>query len=145
MGRVVVVRPEEFLGWAEHTKLVRCTLSICIYLFAKFICACALLPLHNNYHTVPTLRTFCFSLFGQAYKDSKVCNVLMMREMDKRFSADGMVVSALFPGCIAESPLFREKRGWFRAGFPVFQKFVTKQFVSTSVRFLLICVYCGKT
>ncbi|CAM9643979.1 unnamed protein product, partial [Hapterophycus canaliculatus] len=67
----------------------------------------------------------------KAYKDSKVCNVLMMREMDKRFASEGMVVSALFPGCIAESPLFREKRGWFRAGFPVFQKFVTKQFVST--------------
>ncbi|CAM9662344.1 unnamed protein product [Ectocarpus sp. 12 AP-2014] len=66
----------------------------------------------------------------KAYKDSKVCNVLMMREMDKRFSSGGMVVSALFPGCIAESPLFREKRGWFRAGFPVFQKFITKQLVS---------------
>lgn len=79
---------------------------------------------------------FFFFLFPsrQAYKDSKVCNVLMMREMDKRFSSDGMVVSALFPGCIAESPLFREKRGWFRAGFPVFQKFITKQFVSTAVR-----------
>lgn len=67
----------------------------------------------------------------QAYKDSKVCNVLMMREMDKRFSGDGMIVSALFPGCIAESPLFREKRGWFRTLFPLFQKYVTKQFVST--------------
>lgn len=77
----------------------------------------------------------------QAYKDSKVCNVLMMREMDKRFSSDGMVVSALFPGCIAESPLFREKRGWFRAGFPVFQKFITKQFVSTAVR--MYEVYCS--
>lgn len=63
-----------------------------------------------------------------------MCNVLMMREMDKRFASEGMVVSALFPGCIAESPLFREKRGWFRAGFPVFQKLVTKQFVSTEVR-----------
>lgn len=71
-----------------------------------------------------------------------MCNVLMMREMDKRFSSDGMVVSALFPGCIAESPLFREKRGWFRAGFPVFQKLITKQFVSTAVRnafFLFAC------
>ena len=58
----------------------------------------------------------------------------MMREMDKRFASDGMIVSALFPGCIAESPLFREKRGWFRTLFPVFQKYVTKQFVSTEVR-----------
>ncbi|CAN0107879.1 unnamed protein product [Discosporangium mesarthrocarpum] len=67
----------------------------------------------------------------KAYKDSKVCNVLMMRELDKRFSGEGMVSSALFPGCIAESPLFREKRGWFRTLFPLFQKYVTKQFVST--------------
>ncbi|CAN0061646.1 unnamed protein product [Ascophyllum nodosum] len=67
----------------------------------------------------------------KAYKDSKVCNVLMMREMNKRFAQEGMVVSALFPGCIAESPLFREKRGWFRTLFPLFQKYVTRQFVST--------------
>lgn len=71
----------------------------------------------------------------QAYKDSKVCNVLMMREMNKRFAGDGMVVSALFPGCIAESPLFREKRGWFRTIFPLFQKYITRQFVSTEVIF----------
>ncbi|CAM9935242.1 unnamed protein product, partial [Sphacelaria rigidula] len=69
----------------------------------------------------------------QAYKDSKVCNVLMMREMDKRYKDSGMIVSALFPGCIAESPLFREKRGWFRTLFPLFQKYITKQFVTTEV------------
>lgn len=62
-----------------------------------------------------------------------MCNVLMMREMDKRYKDSGMVVSALFPGCIAESPLFREKRGWFRTLFPLFQKYITKQFVTTEV------------
>lgn len=66
----------------------------------------------------------------KAYKDSKVCNVLTMSEMNRRFSADGITVSAVFPGCIAESGLFREKRGWFRWFFPLFQKFVTKQYVS---------------
>jgi protochlorophyllide reductase len=66
----------------------------------------------------------------KAYKDSKVCNVLTMTEMDKRHGADGVIVSAIFPGCIAESNLFREKRGWFRALFPLFQKFITKQYVS---------------
>lgn len=66
----------------------------------------------------------------KSYKDSKVCNVLTMTEMHRRFAADGVVASAVFPGCIAESGLFREKRGWFRWFFPLFQKFVTRQFVS---------------
>lgn len=66
----------------------------------------------------------------KAYKDSKVCNVLTMTEMNRRFGADGVVVSAIFPGCIASSNLFREKRGWFRWFFPLFQKYVTKQYVS---------------
>lgn len=64
----------------------------------------------------------------KAYKDSKVCNILTMREMAKRFP--GVTVNAIFPGCIAESDLFREKRGWFRWFFPLFQKYITKQFVS---------------
>lgn len=66
----------------------------------------------------------------KAYKDSKVCNILTMTEMNRRFGKDGVTFSAIFPGCIAESELFREKRGWFRWFFPLFQKFVTKQFVS---------------
>lgn len=66
----------------------------------------------------------------KAYKDSKVCNVLTMQEMDRRYSSDGVVFSAIFPGCIAESDLFREKRGWFRWFFPLFQKYITKQYVS---------------
>lgn len=97
-------------------------------------------PLHENLirpanmlGSHPPLSISCHP-HPKAYKDSKVCNVLMMREMDKRYSSGGMVVSALFPGCIAESPLFREKRGWFRAGFPVFQKFITRQLVSVEVR-----------
>lgn len=66
----------------------------------------------------------------KAYKDSKVCNILTMTEMDRRFATDGVTFSAVFPGCIASSELFREKRGWFRLLFPLFQKYVTKQFVS---------------
>lgn len=65
----------------------------------------------------------------KAYKDSKVCNILTMQEMNKRYSTDGVTFSAIFPGCIAASELFREKRGWFRWFFPIFQKYVTKQFV----------------
>lgn len=66
----------------------------------------------------------------KAYKDSKVCNILTMTEMDRRYATDGVTFSAVFPGCIAESDLFREKRGWFRWFFPLFQKFVTRQYVS---------------
>eukprot|EP00960_Hanusia_phi_P024767 729392-Hanusia_phi.AAC.1 len=70
----------------------------------------------------------------KAYKDSKVCNAIVMREMNKRYGKSrGLVVNAMFPGCIAESPLFRQKRGWFRWLFPKFQKFVTKQFVPEEI------------
>eukprot|EP00179_Madagascaria_erythrocladioides_P003895 CAMPEP_0198311838 /NCGR_PEP_ID=MMETSP1450-20131203/3446_1 /TAXON_ID=753684 ORGANISM="Madagascaria erythrocladiodes, Strain CCMP3234" /NCGR_SAMPLE_ID=MMETSP1450 /ASSEMBLY_ACC=CAM_ASM_001115 /LENGTH=385 /DNA_ID=CAMNT_0044014753 /DNA_START=23 /DNA_END=1180 /DNA_ORIENTATION=- len=67
----------------------------------------------------------------KAYKDSKVCNAITMKEFHRRYNRSrGISFCALFPGCIAESPLFREKRGWFRTIFPAFQKYVTKQYVS---------------
>lgn len=65
----------------------------------------------------------------KAYKDSKVCNILTMKEMHRRYSSSGVTFTAVFPGCIAESDLFREKRGWFRWFFPLFQKYVTRQLV----------------
>ncbi|CDF77433.1 NADPH:protochlorophyllide oxidoreductase [Chondrus crispus] len=65
----------------------------------------------------------------KAYKDSKVCNILTMTEMNRRYGTDGVTFSAVFPGCIAQSELFREKRGWFRALFPLFQRYITKQLV----------------
>merc|ERR1719380_553181 len=37
--------------------------------------------------------------------------------------------SSIYPGCIAETPLFREKRPWFRKLFPVFMKYITGGFV----------------
>lgn len=59
-----------------------------------------------------------------------MCNAIVMREMNKRYAEQrGIIVNAMFPGCIAESPLFRQKRDWFRWLFPLFQKYVTKQFV----------------
>ena len=39
--------------------------------------------------------------------------------------AKGIAFSSICPGCIAESPLFREKRKWFRKYFPVFMKYIT--------------------
>lgn len=67
---------------------------------------------------------------AKAYKDSKVCNMLTMREFDKRFGGDRVTFASLYPGCIAETGLFREHYGLFRTLFPPFQKYVTKGYVS---------------
>lgn len=68
---------------------------------------------------------------AKAYKDSKVCNMLTMGEMHRRFHGEtGIVFSSLYPGCIAETGLFREHYGFFRTLFPPFQKYITKGFVS---------------
>jgi len=70
--------------------------------------------------------------FGaKAYKDSKVCNMMTVQELDRRYhDKTGITFSSLYPGCIAETGLFREKRGWFRKIFPVFMKYVTGGYVS---------------
>jgi len=72
------------------------------------------------------------NFFGaKAYKDSKVCNMMTVQELHRRYHDDtGVTFSSLYPGCIAETGLFREKRGWFRSIFPVFMKYVTGGYVS---------------
>ena len=67
---------------------------------------------------------------AKAYKDSKVCNMLTMREFEKRFGGDRVAFASLYPGCIAETGLFREHYGLFKTLFPPFQKYVTKGYVS---------------
>uniref|UniRef100_A0A383V7Z2 NADPH-protochlorophyllide oxidoreductase n=1 Tax=Tetradesmus obliquus TaxID=3088 RepID=A0A383V7Z2_TETOB len=67
---------------------------------------------------------------AKAYKDSKVCNMLTMREMNKRFGGGKVLFSSLYPGCIAETGLFRNHVPLFKSLFPVFQKYVTKGYVS---------------
>ena len=68
---------------------------------------------------------------AKAYKDSKVCNMLTMSEMHRRFhDATGVTFSSLYPGCIAETGLFREHYSVFKTLFPLFQKHVTKGYVS---------------
>jgi len=54
--------------------------------------------------------------FGaKAYKDAKVCNMMTVSELHRRYHDDtGIVFSSMYPGCIAETALFREKRTWFR-------------------------------
>jgi protochlorophyllide reductase len=67
----------------------------------------------------------------KAYKDSKVCNVLTMRELHRRYhSATGITFSSLYPGCVATTALFRNHYPLFQKIFPLFQKYITGGFVS---------------
>eukprot|EP00439_Symbiodinium_sp_Y106_P054371 s887_g7.t1 len=68
---------------------------------------------------------------AKAYKDSKVCDVMLMRELHKRFhEKTGVCFASLYPGCIAETNLFREHYPVFRFLFPILQKEVTNAYVS---------------
>lgn len=68
---------------------------------------------------------------GKAYKDSKLCNVLTMRELHRRYhDATGITFSSLYPGCVAESPLFRNHYSLFQKIFPWFQKKITGGYIS---------------
>ena len=68
---------------------------------------------------------------AKAYKDSKICNMMTANELHKRYhESTGITFSTMYPGCIAETQLFREKRQWFRKLFPVFMKYVTGGYVS---------------
>lgn len=67
---------------------------------------------------------------AKAYKDSKLCLMMMSNFLHTKYhKLTGISFSSMYPGCIAESPLFREKREWFRTYFPIFMKFITGGFV----------------
>jgi protochlorophyllide reductase len=68
---------------------------------------------------------------GKAYKDSKLCNMMTIRELDRRFGTQtGIVFNSLYPGCVADTPLFRNAPPLFQKIFPWFQKNITKGYVS---------------
>ena len=68
---------------------------------------------------------------GKAYKDSKLCNMIMNREFHRRYHAStGVVFNTLYPGCVAETALFRHAPKLFQQIFPWFQKNITKGYVS---------------
>ena len=68
---------------------------------------------------------------GKAYKDSKLCNMITVTELHRRFHGQtGVVFSSLYPGCVADSPLFRHSFKVFQRVFPWFQKNVTGGYVS---------------
>lgn len=56
---------------------------------------------------------------------------MTVSELHRRYhDATGITFSSMYPGCIAETALFREKRQWFRKAFPWFMKYVTGGYVS---------------
>lgn len=68
---------------------------------------------------------------GKAYKDSKLALMMMSRELHARYHAStGIVFATLYPGCVADTPLFRHAPKAFQTIFPWFQKNITKGYVS---------------
>ena len=68
---------------------------------------------------------------GKAYKDSKLCNMITTQELHRRFSGEtGISFTSLYPGCVADTPLFRNTPRAFRKIFPWFQKNITGGYVS---------------
>ena len=68
---------------------------------------------------------------GKAYKDSKLCNMITTQELHRRLhGSTGIVFSSLYPGCVADSPLFRHAPQAFQRIFPWFQKNITGGYVS---------------
>jgi protochlorophyllide reductase len=68
---------------------------------------------------------------GKAYKDSKLCNMITGRELHRRYhDQTGIVFNTLYPGCVADTPLFRHTPRAFQVIFPWFQKNITKGYVT---------------
>ncbi len=67
---------------------------------------------------------------GKAYKDSKLCNMITVQELSKRYSKERIIINSIYPGCVADTNLFRNTPWIFRFLFPIFQKFITKGYVS---------------
>jgi protochlorophyllide reductase len=71
---------------------------------------------------------------GKAYKDSKLCNMITTQELHRRLhESTGIVFTSLYPGCVADTPLFRNAPKAFRTIFPWFQKNITGGYVSQAL------------
>jgi protochlorophyllide reductase len=71
---------------------------------------------------------------GKAYKDSKLCNMITTQELHRRLhESTGIVFSSLYPGCVADTPLFRNTPRFFQKVFPWFQKNITGGYVTQSL------------
>ncbi len=68
---------------------------------------------------------------GKAYKDSKLCTMITTQELHRRLhESTGITFSSLYPGCVADTPLFRNTPRAFQTIFPWFQKNITGGYVS---------------
>jgi len=67
---------------------------------------------------------------GKAYKDSKLCNMITVQEIAKRYPSNKVICNSLYPGCVANTKLFRNTPWLFRVLFPIFQRFITRGYVS---------------
>jgi len=55
---------------------------------------------------------------AKAYKDAKALNMMTVLELHRRLGKKtGTTYNSMYPGCIANTDLFREKRDWFRFFF----------------------------
>jgi len=71
---------------------------------------------------------------GKAYKDSKLCNMIISRELHRReHDSSGIIFNSLYPGCVADTGLFRDAPRLFQRVFPWFQKYITKGYVSQAL------------
>jgi len=71
---------------------------------------------------------------GKAYKDSKLCNMITTQELHRRLhGSTGVVFTSLYPGCVADTPLFRNTPRLFQTIFPWFQKNITGGYVSQAL------------
>ncbi len=80
-----------------------------------------------------TVRVLCSShwVMGELGTCAQVCNMLTVRELHRRLhEKTGVTFASLYPGCIAETGLFRNHISLFRTLFPPFQKYITKGYVS---------------
>ncbi|MEQ8405952.1 MAG: protochlorophyllide reductase [Oceanicaulis sp.] len=71
---------------------------------------------------------------GKAYKDSKLCQMITSRELHRRYHGEtGVVFNTLYPGCVADTELFRNTPPVFQKVFPWFQKTITGGYVSQAL------------
>jgi protochlorophyllide reductase len=71
---------------------------------------------------------------GKAYKDSKLCTMITTQELHRRLhEKTGIVFTSLYPGCVADTPLFRNTPKPFQTIFPWFQKNITGGYVSQAL------------
>jgi protochlorophyllide reductase len=71
---------------------------------------------------------------GKAYKDSKLCNMITTQELHRRHHGrTGIIFTSLYPGCVADTPLFRHTPKAFQTIFPWFQKTITGGYVSQAL------------